>query len=126
MTILSDNQVTIYEEPVVERVRKFIRVESLFQKLFYFKSKENPLESYVALQSLCEIYEILTRSDIKSELIREIENHNKIFKKIQDNPETDSDKLNSILEKQKLDMIVAQQKKRALLAIIKCMHFKLE
>ena len=79
MTILSDNQVTIYEEPVVERVRKFIRIESLIQKLYFFKDKENPLESYVALQSLCEIYEILARSDIKSELIREIENQNKIL-----------------------------------------------
>ncbi len=86
MTILSDNQVTIYEEPVVERVRKFIRMESLFHKLFFFKDRDNPMESYVALQSLCEIYEILTRSDIKSELIREIENQNKMFKKIQDIP----------------------------------------
>jgi len=102
MTILSDNQVTIYEEPVVERVRKFIRMESLFQKLYFFKDKENPLESYVALQSLCEIYEILSRSDIKSELIREIENQNKIFKKIQDIPQADSDKITSILEKQRL------------------------
>tara|TARA_B100000941_G_scaffold59464_1_gene38978 strand:- start:20237 stop:21004 length:768 start_codon:yes stop_codon:yes gene_type:complete len=102
MTILSDNQVTIYEEPVVERVRKFIRMESLFHKLFFFKDRDNPMESYVALQSLCEIYEILSRSDIKSELIREIENQNKMFKKIQDIPQADSDKLNSVLEKQKL------------------------
>ena len=107
MTILSDNQVSIYEEPVTERVRKFIRLESLFQKILYFKDKDNNLENFISIQSLCDLYELLMRSDLKSELIREIETQNNIFKKIQDLPKADSDKLKSILEKQKmlLDML---------------------
>ena len=102
MTIQTDNQVSIYEEPVVERIRKFIRLESLFTKFYHFREKDLNMENYIALEALCEIYEILTRSDIKSELIREIENQNAVFKKIQDIPDTDSNKLTSVLEKQKL------------------------
>ena len=102
MTIQTDNQVSIYEEPVVERIRKFIRLESLFTKFYHFREKDLNMENYIALEALCEIYEILTRSDIKSELIREIENQNTVFKKIQNIPDTDSNKLTSILEKQKL------------------------
>jgi len=100
MSSLSDNQVSVYEEPVVERVRKFIKIETLFNKIIYFKDKEDRNESFVAIQLLCELYELLNRSDIKSELIREIETQNTYFKKIQKIPETDNNKLNSVLEKQ--------------------------
>ena len=84
MNNLSDNQVSIYEEPVQEKIRKFIKIEFLFNKLFYFKHKENKQDNYIALLALCELYEILSRSDIKSELIREIENQNHYFKKIKE------------------------------------------
>ena len=102
MNNLSDNQVSIYEEPVQEKIRKFIKIEFLFNKLFYFKHKENKNDNYIALLALCELYEILSRSDIKSELIREIENQNHYFKKIKEIPEANSEKLSSVLEKQKV------------------------
>ena len=102
MNNLSDNQVSIYEEPVQEKVRKFIKIEFLFNKLFYFKHKENKNDNYIALLALCELYGILSRSDIKSELIREIENQNNYFKKIKEIPEANSEKLSSVLEKQKV------------------------
>ena len=104
MNSLSDNQVSLYEEPVQEKIRKFIKIEFLLNKIYYFKGKEDRNDNYVALLSLCELYEILSRSDIKSELIREVENHNSYFLKIKDIPETgaDKDKLNSVLEKQNI------------------------
>ena len=102
MNNLSDNQISIYEEPVQEKIRKFIKIEFLFNKLFYFKHKENKHDNYIALLALCELYEILSRSDIKSELIREIENQNHYFKKIKEIPEANSEKLSSVLEKQKV------------------------
>tara|TARA_Y100000741_G_scaffold195764_1_gene148808 strand:- start:2072 stop:2839 length:768 start_codon:yes stop_codon:yes gene_type:complete len=102
MNNLSDNQVSIYEEPVQEKIRKFIKIEFLFNKLFYFKNKENKNDNYISLLALCELYEILSRSDIKSELIREIENQNSYFKKIKEIPEANSEKLSSVLEKQKV------------------------
>ena len=41
MNSLSDNQVTIYEEPVHEKVRKFLKLEYLFDRIVYFKNKED-------------------------------------------------------------------------------------
>ena len=43
MNSLSDNQVSIYEEPVQEKVRKFLKIEYLFDKIYYFKSICNTL-----------------------------------------------------------------------------------
>ena len=100
MNSLSDNQVSLYEEPVQEKIRKFIKIEFLLNKIYYFKGKDDKNENYTALLALCELYEILSRSDIKSELIREIETQNTYLKTIKKIPQTDSSKLNSVLEKQ--------------------------
>ena len=104
MNSLSDNQVSIYEEPVQEKVRKFLKIEYLFDRIYCFKNKEDKRESYTALMALNELYEILSRSDIKSELIREVETHNTYFKKIKDSQSSNTDlsKLNSVIEKQEL------------------------
>ena len=102
MNSLSDNQVSLYEEPVQEKIRKFIKIEFLLNKIYYFKDKDNKSENYVSLLALCELYEILSRSDIKSELIREIETQNSYFQTIKEMPQADSNKLNSVLEKQNL------------------------
>lgn len=104
MNSLSDSQVTIYEEPVQEKIRKFLKIEYLFDRIFYFKSKEDRMDNYNALLALSQLYEILARSDIKSELIREIETHNTYFNKIKKMAEihADQSKLNSVLEKQDL------------------------
>ena len=104
MNNLSDNQVSIYEEPVQEKVRKFLKIEYLFDRIYYFKSKEDKRENYTALMALNDLYEILSRSDIKSELIREVETHNTYFNKIKDSQSsnTDQSKLNSVIEKQEL------------------------
>ena len=100
MNSLSDNQVSLYEEPVQEKIRKFIKIEFLLNKIYYFKGKDNKSENYISLLALCELYEILSRSDIKSELIREIETQNTYLQKIKEIPQADSSKLNSVLEKQ--------------------------
>lgn len=102
MSTLSDNQVTVYEEPVHERIRKFLRIEMLFNRINYLKDKESEHESYSSAVALTELYEMLTRADLKAELIRDLESHNAFFKKIRESnkPGTDSSKLNSILEKQ--------------------------
>ena len=91
MNSLSDNQVSIYEEPVQEKVRKFLKIEYLFDRIYCFKNKEDKRESYTALVALNELHEILSRSDIKSELIREVETHNTYFKKIKDSQSSNTD-----------------------------------
>ena len=104
MNSLSDNQVSIYEEPVQEKVRKFLKIEQLFDRIYYFKSKEDKRDNYTALIALYDLYEILSRSDIKSELIREVETHNTYFNKIKDSQSsnTDQSKLNSEIKKKKM------------------------
>ena len=38
----------------------FIKLEYLFDRIVYFKNKEDPRENYNALSALAELYEILS------------------------------------------------------------------
>ena len=67
MNHLSDSQISVYEEPVHERIRKLIKLEFLFNQIHYFKNKEDSYDNYISLLSMSNLYEILVRSDIKSE-----------------------------------------------------------
>ena len=102
MNHLSDSQISVYEEPVHERIRKLIKLEFLFNQIHYFKNKEDSYDNYISLLSMSNLYEILVRSDIKSELISEMDSQNRAYKKLKKVPAADQKKLNSVLEKQEM------------------------
>ena len=108
MNHLSDSQISVYEEPVHERIRKFIKLEFLFNQIHYFKNKEDGRDNYISLISMSNLYEILVRSDIKSELISEMDNQNRTYQKLKKIPAANQKKLDSVLEKQKM--------------LLKCLH----
>jgi len=43
MNNLSDSHAAIYEEPVDERIRKFLKLENYFLKLEYHKELDTPM-----------------------------------------------------------------------------------
>ena len=45
----------IFEQPLNERVRIFLRIEALINKLEYFKNLNNDIASYYAILSILEI-----------------------------------------------------------------------
>ena len=55
MNSLSDNRVSTYEEPVQEKVRKYCKIEDLFDRIYYSKSKEEKRENYTALMALNDL-----------------------------------------------------------------------
>tara|TARA_Y200000002_G_scaffold223237_1_gene184380 strand:- start:2771 stop:3532 length:762 start_codon:yes stop_codon:yes gene_type:complete len=100
MNILSDSHAAIYEEPVDERIRKFLKLESYFLKLKYHKELDTSYDSYAALYNLIMIYNTLSRVEVKSELIREIDFHRQRYSEYIKIDTSDKIKLNSIMEKQ--------------------------
>ena len=66
-----DNKI-IYEQPLTERIRTFLRIEHLFNQVDYYISGEHEFDSRGTISTLLEIIDFLTRSDIKNELCKEI------------------------------------------------------
>ncbi|MEW6313793.1 MAG: cell division protein ZapD [Pseudomonadota bacterium] len=87
----------LYEYPLNERVRTLLRLEDLFQKSQLFTAKSEPAEHHVALLLLFEILEVASRSDLKSELLQELERQKQALAAWRNNPAVAQEALDAIL-----------------------------
>lgn len=88
----------VYEQPLNERVRTFLRIEHLFDLVQHFHDKDTEWDSRLCIVALLEILDLLGRSDVKTELIKELERHSVTLSALQRNPGVDQERLQSILK----------------------------
>ena len=93
----SGKDLILYEYPFNERVRTLLRLEDLFDKLRFFCSQSHPYCHHTALLTLFEIVEVTSRSDLKGELLQELERHKQSLLGLRDNPQVAQDALRQIL-----------------------------
>lgn len=91
------NTQTLYEFPLNERIRVFMRLEQLFLQLDHFLAGHSVVDMRAAISVLLDILTIFSRSDLKSEIIKELERNTKVLKLLSKNLDVDSDKLAPIL-----------------------------
>ena len=91
------NSHTIYEFPLNERIRVFMRLEQSFQQLAHFMAGDSVFDKRAAISTLLDILTILGRSDLKSELIKELDRHAKVLGQLVDSQGVDTQKLQEIL-----------------------------
>jgi len=65
----------IFEQPLNERMRTFLRLDYLYNQALYHNEKATQWGSRAAVSSLIDILAITTRSDVRSEVLKEIERH---------------------------------------------------
>ena len=87
-----------YEFPLNERIRVFMRLEQLFLQLNHFMQGATVYDKRAAISVLLDILTIFSRSDLKSELIKELDRHTKVLNQFASNQSVDNDKLQQTLE----------------------------
>jgi cell division protein ZapD len=92
---MADN--IVYEQPLNERVRTFLRLEHLFDTEDHFLANESEWDSRACLTLLLDIIDMLGRSDVKTELIKELERHAVTLTNLKKNPDIDLERLEIIL-----------------------------
>jgi cell division protein ZapD len=97
------SQIT-YEQPLNERVRTFLRLEFLFAQIDHTRMGESPWDSRATLASLIDVMNILSRTDLKSEIIMELERQIANLSPLEDSPNIDHAKLGQILDQ--MDLVV--------------------
>jgi cell division protein ZapD len=65
----------IFEQPLNERMRTFLRLDYLYNQALYHNEKASQWGSRAAVGSLIDILAITTRADVRSEVLKEIERH---------------------------------------------------
>ncbi|MBU6491885.1 MAG: cell division protein ZapD [Burkholderiales bacterium] len=87
----------LYEYPLNERMRTLLRLEELFGRFAFFLDQEHPLEHHAALMTLFEIADIAGRSDLKSELAKELERQRQTLLAYRGNPDIETNTLETLL-----------------------------
>ncbi len=77
---------TVFEQPLNERMRSFLRLEYLFQSIRDGIEGESAWTARSAIVSMIEVADQLSRADIKGELIKELERHAGILQGLRANP----------------------------------------
>lgn len=97
----------IYEQPLNERIRTFLRIEFLFNHVDLILQHDNTAQHRDALTSLLNILSLLERSDLKQEIIKELERLTTNLSALENMPGVDMQALNELLGEldQILDML---------------------
>lgn len=87
-----------YEQPLNERMRSFLRLEHLFKQAAYTFRGYSIWDSRSTLTSVTTILDILSRNDLKTELLKELERQEKTLTALSDLAGVDKEQLNNILK----------------------------
>jgi cell division protein ZapD len=91
----------IFEQPLNERIRMCLRVETLMKRFHYFEALKGDWSAYSALLTILELTTLLERGDLKQELMKELERQHSALKALTRHQDIDHAKLDLILSKQK-------------------------
>ncbi|HNQ03315.1 MAG TPA: cell division protein ZapD [Thiobacillaceae bacterium] len=88
---------TVYEFPLNERIRTWLRLEDLFGKAAYFIQAQDFRSHHAGLLAIFEIVEVTARSELKNELIQELDRQKNSLEILRRNPAVDATRLEDVL-----------------------------
>ena len=90
-----------FEQPLNERIRICLRVETLMKRYHYFANLKGDWSAYSALLTILELTSLLERGDLKQELMKELERQHVSLGALARHDGIDQAKLDLVLSKQK-------------------------
>jgi cell division protein ZapD len=87
----------VYEQPLNERMRTFLRLEFLYTQASYHSESDSSWSSRAAVSSLLEILAITARGDSRSDVLKELERQVNILKEFQTKTGVDPSRLKSLV-----------------------------
>ena len=87
----------IYEQPLSERVRTFLRLEFLLEQASHHSALSSVWDSRSAVSCLLEITSLLTRGDVRTEVLKELERCGTLLQRLKGSPEVDNTRLQTVL-----------------------------
>lgn len=96
---LEDHRVILYEYPFNERIRTYLRLQELFDRLGILLGRTEAIDHHFALITIFEIMEVAARPELKADALKDLERQKQIYNGYRGNP---------AISEQALDQVVAQ------------------
>ncbi|NLG77897.1 MAG: cell division protein ZapD [Xanthomonadaceae bacterium] len=87
----------VYEQPLNERMRTFLRLDFLYSQTLYHEEQQDQWATRAAVNSLLEILAITARGDIRSEVLKELERQMSVMHDYSSRPGVDGSRLKAVL-----------------------------
>ena len=102
--IKASTEALVYEQPLNERTRTFLRLEFLFRQLHAHTFRHSAWDSRAALNTLFDIVNIFARADLKTDVMKELERQAGFLERLAQNPQVDRSRLEEILNE--MDVLI--------------------
>jgi len=88
----------LYEYPCNERVRSLLRLEHLFDRLFFFAGQEDARQHQIAVATLFDLLDICDRSDLRSAMLQDLDRQRATLCALKAHPDVDQTRLANMLQ----------------------------
>ncbi len=88
---------TVYEQPLTERMRTFLRLEFLYQQLLSNQERTDSWATRSAVASILEILAITARGDVRGDVLKDLERQMATMHEFKSKPGVDSERLHAVL-----------------------------
>ena len=88
----------VYEQPLAERMRTFLRIDYLYQHLHHHVQQSSSWASRNAVTGILDIVSILIRGDVRSDVLKELERQIMLLNSYQATEQVDANRLRGVLD----------------------------
>ena len=93
----SEAATLVFEQPLNERVRTFLRLDFLYNQALHHNEMASQWGSRAAMASLIDILAIMTRGDVRSEVLKELEGQLTSLNEFQSKQGVDTQRLKTLM-----------------------------
>jgi cell division protein ZapD len=94
---VESDRTLIFEQPLNERMRTFLRLDFLYSQALYHNETASQWGTRSAVTSLIDILAIISRSDVRSEALKELERQLTQLGEFQSKPGVDTNRLKTLI-----------------------------
>ncbi len=87
----------VFEQPLTERVRAFLRLEFLFDEFAHFRADDSIAGARAAMKTFLDILSVIGRSDLRTDLMKDFAEQIAIFTRLRSRPQVDAVQLDRVL-----------------------------
>lgn len=87
----------LYEYPFNERIRTYLRLQQLFDRLGVLMARADPIDHHFALTTLFETLEVASRSELKADALKDLERLKQTYNAYRGNPAISEGALDALI-----------------------------